>query len=59
MDQALIYTSDRILNKLEEWKSKKLEILWLPTYPPKHNIREILWKFIKKKWMEIGDTRKL
>ena len=59
MDQALIYTRDGILNKLEEWKSKKLEILWLLTYPRKHNIREILWKFTKKKWIEIGDTRKL
>ena len=46
MAQASIQTSDRRLNKLEEWKSKRLEIFWWPTYSPKHNIIEILWKFI-------------
>ncbi|WP_375340809.1 transposase [Okeania sp. SIO2C9] len=59
MDQASIHTSDRILNKLEEWKSKKLEIFCLPTYSLKHNIIEILWKFIKYEWIEVEDNRKL
>ncbi len=53
MDQASIHTSDKILEKLEEWKAKKLEIFWLPTYSPKHNLIEILWKFIKYEWIEI------
>ena len=32
MDKAPIHTSDKIIEKLEEWKGKNLEIFWLPTY---------------------------
>ena len=53
MDQASIHTSDAIIEKLSEWKQKKLEIFWLPTYSPKLNLIEILWKFIKYEWIEI------
>jgi transposase len=47
MDQATIHTSDKIMEKIEEWKEKNLEIFWLPAYSPKLNLIEILWKFIK------------
>lgn len=53
LDQASIHTSDEFLNKLEEWKQKNLEIFWLPTYSPKLNLIEILWKFIKYEWIDI------
>ena len=53
MDQASIHTSNAIIEKLEEWKQKKLEIFWLPTYSPKLNLIEILWKFIKYEWIEV------
>lgn len=53
MDQASIHTSERLIEKLEEWKSKKLEIFWLPTYSPKQNMIEILWKFVKYEWIEV------
>lgn len=53
MDQAAIHTSDMILEKLSEWKAKNLEIFWLPTYSPKLNLIEILWKFMKYEWIEI------
>ena len=53
MDQASIHTSDALIEKLEEWKQKKLEIFWLPTYSPKLNLIEILWKFIKYEWIEV------
>lgn len=53
LDQASIHTSDSFLEKLEEWKQKKLEIFWLPTYSPKLNLIEILWKFIKYEWIEV------
>ena len=59
MDKTSIHTSDKILEKLEEWKEKKLEIFWLPTYSPKHNLIEILGKFIKYEWIEINEMRKL
>lgn len=44
---------DRFIDKLEEWQQKNLEIFWLPTYSPKLNLIEILWKFIKYEWIEI------
>ncbi|NES86689.1 MAG: IS630 family transposase [Moorea sp. SIO2B7] len=53
LDKASIHTRDKIIKKLGEWNSKNLEIFWLPTYSPKHNLIEILWKFIKNEWIEI------
>ncbi|NEQ04426.1 IS630 family transposase [Moorena sp. SIO3F7] len=53
MDQASIHTSHKILEKLEEWQGNNLDIFWLPTYSPKHNLIEIFWKFIKYEWIEI------
>ncbi len=60
MDQASIHTSDIMLRKLSECPSRKLEIFCLPTYSPKLNLIEILWKFIKddpqdlvRVWIEI------
>ncbi|MEM9276775.1 MAG: IS630 family transposase [Cyanobacteria bacterium P01_F01_bin.143] len=53
LDQASIHTSDSFVNKLEEWKEKNLEIFWLPTYSPKLNLIEILWKFVKYEWIDI------
>ena len=40
MDQATIHTSDKIMEKIEEWKEKNLEIFWLPAYSPKLNLIE-------------------
>jgi transposase len=53
MAQASIHTSDRLLEKLEDWQQKNLQIFWLPPYSPKYNLIEILWKFIKYEWIEI------
>jgi transposase len=54
MDQATIHTSNKIIEKIEEWKKKNLEIFWLPTYSPKLNLIEILWRFIKYEWVEVS-----
>lgn len=53
MDQASIHTSDSLIKKLEEWEQKNLKIFWLPTYSPKQNLIEILWKFLKYEWIEV------
>ncbi|MDJ0716694.1 MAG: transposase [Prochloraceae cyanobacterium] len=53
MDRASIHTSDAIMEKLEKWSQKNLEIFWLPTYSPKLNSIEILGKFIKYEWIEV------
>ncbi|MGB3510911.1 MAG: transposase [Microcoleaceae cyanobacterium] len=54
MDKAPIHTTDKIIEKLEEWKDKKLELFWLSTYSPKENLIEILWNFMKYEWIEIN-----
>jgi transposase len=54
MDQASIHTSDNMMEKIEEWEKKNLEIFWLPTYSPKLNLIEILWRFIKYEWVEVS-----
>ena len=53
LDQASIHTSDCLLSKLSEWESKNLRLFWLPTYSPKQNLIEILWRFIKYEWIEV------
>ena len=56
-DQASIHTSDAIFEKLEEWRERNITIFELPTYSPHLNLIEILWRFIKYKWIPI-DTYK-
>lgn len=52
IDNAPIHRSKAFQSKIKEWKQKKLEIFWLPTYSPKLNLIEILWRFIKYEWIE-------
>lgn len=54
MDQASLHTSNDLLQKLDEWKEKNLEIFWLPTYSPHLNLIEILWRFMKYEWIEVS-----
>lgn len=53
LDNSSIHTSNALLDKQEEWKEKGLTIFFLPTYSPELNIIEILWRFIKYKWLEV------
>ena len=52
IDNAPIHRSKAFQSKIAEWKQKKLEIFWLPTYSPKLNLIEILWRFMKYEWVE-------
>ncbi len=52
IDNAPIHTSKAFKNKIAEWKQKKLEIFWLPTYSPQLNLIETLWRFMKYEWIE-------
>ena len=49
----LLFTRPRAFqNKIPEWREKKLEIFWLPTYSPQLNLIENLWRFMKYEWIE-------
>ena len=52
LDNAPIHRSKAFQKKILEWKQKKLEIFWLPTYSPQLNLIEILWRFMKYEWIE-------
>jgi transposase len=54
MDQSSLHTSKEFMAKLSEWKDKELEIFYLPPYSPELNIIEILWRFMKYEWIELG-----
>ena len=55
MDNSSVHQNNYLWNKESEWAEKGLEIFFLPTYCPQLNIIEILWRFIKYKWLETED----
>ncbi len=55
MDNSSVHQNNHLWNKESEWAEKGLEIFFLPTYSPQLNIIEILWRFIKYKWLETED----
>jgi transposase len=57
VDQASLHTSDAFYDQLEEWQQRNIEIFQLPSYSPQLNLIEILWRFIKYEWIEIGAYR--
>ncbi len=44
---------DIILDTIEEWKERGITIFKLTPYSPELNLIEILWRFMKYKWIEI------
>ncbi|MGB6300402.1 MAG: IS630 family transposase [Rivularia sp. (in: cyanobacteria)] len=54
MDNSSIHQNNFLWDKEEEWSKKGLYIFFLPTYSPHLNIIEILWRFIKYKWLEVN-----
>lgn len=54
LDNASMHTSKAFLAKIPEWQSKQVEIFHLPAYAPELNIIEILWRFMKYEWIDLG-----
>jgi transposase len=51
LDNAPTHTSRKFKNRIRHWNSLGLRIEFLPKYSPELNLIEILWRFIKYKWL--------
>ncbi len=51
LDNAPIHRSKLFKSKIKQWKELDLFIFFLPAYSPELNKIEILWRFIKYKWL--------
>jgi transposase len=51
IDNAPVHTSDTFAEQRGEWEAKGLFIKYLPPYAPELNRIEILWRFIKYRWL--------
>ncbi|MEO1148824.1 MAG: IS630 family transposase [Cyanobacteria bacterium J06638_22] len=54
MDNASIHCSHAIRDQLKGWQEQDIYIFELPTYSPELNRIEILWRFMKYEWLDIG-----
>ena len=52
MDNASIHQNNKFWEKEKEWLEKGLKIFFLPPYSPQLNKIEILWRFMKYKWLD-------
>jgi transposase len=55
MDNGPIHHAQVVKQKISEWEEKGLFLFFLPTYSPHLNPIEILWRFIKYKWLHKKD----
>ena len=51
LDNASIHKSKAFKQKIKQWQEDDLYIYFLPPYSPELNKIEILWRFIKYKWI--------
>ena len=51
LDNAPTHRSKAFKNKIKDWQKQDLYIYFLPPYSPELNKIEILWRFIKYKWL--------
>jgi transposase len=55
LDNAPIHRAGRLLQHRDSWENQDLYLFFLPTYSPHLNRIEILWRFIKYKWLSKKD----
>ncbi len=54
IDNAPIHTSQAFQEKIPLWEKKGLFLKFLPGYSPELNLIEILWRFIKYRWLPLS-----
>lgn len=54
IDNASIHTSKAFKARAEKWEEAGLTLFYLPTYSPELNLIEILWRFLKYKWIDLS-----
>lgn len=54
LDNAPIHKSKIFTEKIKEWEEQDLIIYFIPPYSPELNLIEILWRFVKYKWLSFG-----
>jgi transposase len=51
LDNASVNKSQEFIHHISRWVKRGLIIKYLPPYSPELNIIEILWRFIKYRWL--------
>jgi len=51
LDNAPIHKSKMFNEKIKEWEKRNLNIYFIPPYSPELNLIEILWRFVKYRWL--------
>lgn len=59
IDNAPVHHSKIFEAKIQEWKKLDLYLYFLPPYSPELNLIEILWRFMKYKWMKLDAYKHL
>lgn len=52
LDNSSLHTSKKFKEKIKEWEELDLFIYFIPPYSPELNLIEILWRFVKYKWLK-------
>lgn len=51
LDNGPIHRCQAVYDRQQEWEDKEVYLFFLPTYSPHLNPIEILWRFIKYRWL--------
>jgi transposase len=54
IDNSPIHTSSKFKKMIPVWKEKQLNFYFLPPYSPELNLIEIVWRFMKYKWLPLS-----
>jgi transposase len=55
LDNARIHTGKKMHERIEVWQRRGLFVFYLPTYSPRLNIAETIWRKLKYEWLSAAD----